>query len=66
VAATLGLETKTPLSQTSFFPFLTQVYFLPAEVEIAPSFVQLAPDLIAAYAVEVEASNTIATIKEMG
>jgi hypothetical protein len=43
-----------------------QVYFLPAEVEIAPSFVQLAPDLIAAYAVEVEASNTIATTKEMG
>jgi hypothetical protein len=66
VDAWVGFAITKPLSQTSFFPFLTQVYFLPAEVEIAPSFVQLAPDLIAAYAVEVEASNTIATIKEMG
>ncbi len=50
VAATLGLETKTPLSQTSFFPLLTQVYFFPFAVAVDPIFLQTSPALTAATA----------------
>ena len=41
---------KISLFQTSFFPLLTHVYFLPPEVEVAPSFVQVVPALTAAIA----------------
>jgi hypothetical protein len=40
--------TATPLFQTSLLPDLTQVYFLPPVVEVAPDFVHLAPALTAA------------------
>jgi len=52
VAVTVGFgaATVTPLFQTSFFPFLMQVYFLPTEVEVAPSFEQEAPAFTAAIA----------------
>ena len=50
VAATLGLETKTPLSQTSFFPLLMQVYFFPFAVAVDPTFLQTSPALTAATA----------------
>ena len=43
-----GARTDTPLFQTSFLPLLMQVYFLPAEVEVAPSFVQELPAFTAA------------------
>ena len=45
-----GTATATPLFQTSFLPLFIQVYFLPAEVEVAPSFEQTAPALTAAIA----------------
>ncbi len=38
----------TPLLQTSFFPDLTHVNFLPAAVAVAPALVHLAPALTAA------------------
>ncbi len=40
--------TATPLFQTSLLPDLTQVYFLPPVVDVAPAFVHLAPALTAA------------------
>ena len=40
--------TVTPLFHTSLFPDLTHVYFLPAETEVAPALVHLAPALTAA------------------
>ena len=40
--------TATPLFQTSLLPDLTQVYFLPPAVDVAPAFVHLAPALTAA------------------
>ena len=58
VVGTVGFgATKTPLFHTSFLPFLTHVYFLPAEVEVAPSFEQLAPGFTAALAAEVISVN---------
>jgi len=41
---------RTPLFQTSFLPLLTHVYFLPAEVEVAPSLEHVAPAFTAATA----------------
>jgi len=38
----------TPLFQTSLLPDLMQVNFLPATVDVAPTFVHLAPALAAA------------------
>jgi hypothetical protein len=38
----------TPLFQTSFAPDLTQVYFLPAAMDVVPALVHLAPALTAA------------------
>jgi hypothetical protein len=40
--------TATPLFQTSFEPDLMQVNFLPATVDVEPTFVHLAPALTAA------------------
>ncbi len=40
--------TETPLFQISLLPDLTQVYFFPPVVEVAPAFVHLAPALTAA------------------
>jgi hypothetical protein len=40
----------TPLFQTNFLPLLMHVYFLPSDVEVAPSFVQLPPAFTAAIA----------------
>jgi len=50
VTAGTGFAIATPLFHTSFFPLLTHVYFLPAEVEVPPSFEHVAPDLTAALA----------------
>ena len=50
MAEDFGVATVTPLFQTSFFPLFMQVYFLPAEVEVAPSFEQAAPALTTAMA----------------
>jgi hypothetical protein len=52
-AAGFAAATVTPLFQTSFFPLLIQVYFFPAEVEVAPSLEHVVPALTAALAVEV-------------
>jgi hypothetical protein len=43
-----GFFIATPLFQTSFVPDLMQVNFLPATVEVAPTFVHFAPGLGAA------------------
>jgi hypothetical protein len=45
VVVGVGLESRTPLFQTNFLPDLMQVYFLPANVEVDPAFVQLPPAL---------------------
>ncbi len=45
VATGNGFLIATPLFQTSFFPDLTQVNFLPAAVAVAPTLVHLAPAL---------------------
>jgi hypothetical protein len=44
----VGFFTATPLFQTSFFPDLTHVNFLPAAVAVDPALVHLAPALGAA------------------
>ena len=38
-----GLIIEMPLFQTNLFPDLMQVYFLPDEIEVAPTFVHLPP-----------------------
>jgi hypothetical protein len=48
VATGEGFLTATPLFQTSFFPDLMQVNFLPATVVVLPALVHLAPGLTAA------------------
>jgi hypothetical protein len=45
VATGDGFLIATPLFQTSFFPDLTQVNFLPASLAVAPALVHLAPAL---------------------
>ncbi len=50
VTTGVGLLTATPLFQTNFFPLLTHVNFLPANVEVCPAFLQVAPAFIAAVA----------------
>jgi hypothetical protein len=42
------------LFQTSFLPLFTQVNFFPAATAVAPSFLQLSPDLTAEYPLIVE------------
>ena len=44
--------TFTPLLQTNFLPLLIQVYLIPADVLIWPSFLQAVPGFTAAVAVE--------------
>ena len=39
----VGLTIETPLFHSNFFPDLTQVNFIPATTEVAPTFVQGAP-----------------------
>ena len=38
-----GLDSATPLDQISFLPDLMQVNFLPAEVAMEPTFLQVVP-----------------------
>ena len=47
-----ALLVPTPLLQTSFLPLLIQVYLIPADVLIWPSFLQAVPGFTAAVAVE--------------
>jgi hypothetical protein len=47
-ATGFGFLITTPLFQTSFFPDLTHVNFLPAAVAVDPALVHLAPALGAA------------------
>ena len=53
-AVGFGAEFATPLFHTSFFPLFTQVYFLPALVEVAPTFLQVSPAFTAAIALKEE------------
>ena len=46
----IGAGMETPVFQTNFLPLLIQVYFLPEDVEVAPSFEQVAPCLTTAMA----------------
>ena len=52
VAVGETLLVLTPLLQISFFPLLIQVYLIPADVLIWPSFLQVVPGFTAAVAVE--------------
>jgi hypothetical protein len=45
--------TDTPLFHTRIFPDLTQVYFFPPAVAVAPAFMHLVPGLTAAVAMGV-------------
>ncbi len=56
----VGLRKATPLFQTCFFPVLTHVYFIPAIVEVLPTFVHGEPALTAPKAVRELAMETIA------
>jgi hypothetical protein len=56
-----GLMTVTPLFQTNFLPLLMHVYFLPSDVEVAPSFVQLPPAFTAASALNCPRKIKLAT-----
>jgi len=47
-----ALFVPTPLFQTSFLPLLMQVYLIPADLLIWPSFLQVLPGFTAAVAVE--------------
>ena len=47
-----ALFVPNPLLQTSFFPLLIQVYLIPADELIWPSFLQVVPGFTAAVAVE--------------
>ncbi len=50
VGVGVGFLIATPLFQTSFDPDLTQVYLIPFEVLVCPTFLQLVPDLTAPFA----------------
>jgi hypothetical protein len=50
VATGFGLVVVDATFQTSFLPLLVHTYFLPAEEEICPAFLQLPPTFIAAVA----------------
>jgi hypothetical protein len=47
-----ALLVPTPLLQTYFLPLLIQVYLIPADVLIWPSFLQVVPGFTAAVAVD--------------
>jgi hypothetical protein len=67
VTAGAALLITTPLLQTNFFPFLIQVYSLPAALLTCPAFLHVAPALTAALEIEVlvlkvkRATNTMAS-----
>ena len=65
VATGLGFDaaTFTPLFHTSFLPLFTHVYFLPAEVEVAPSFEHVAPAFTAALAADVISVNDTRSVR---
>jgi hypothetical protein len=48
VAAGNGFLIATPLFQTSLLPDLTQVYFLPPDIDVAPTLEHFVPALIEA------------------
>ena len=52
VGLTVLVTTFTPLFQTYFLPLLIQVYLIPADELIWPSFLQAVPGYTAAVAVE--------------
>jgi len=60
-----GLMTVTPLFQTNFLPLLIHVYFLPADVEVAPTFEQVAPAFIEALATPVTSVKEINTARNL-
>ena len=64
VAVAVGevLLVPTPLLQTYFLPLLIQVYLIPADVLIWPSFLQVVPGFTAAVAVERFSVRTKQTI----
>ena len=64
IAVGFGI-TVTPLFQTSFLPLLTHVYFLPPDVEVAPSFEHVAPALTAALATLVRSVNDTNIAKKL-
>ena len=51
VAEGVGFLTTTPLFQINLLPDLTQVNFLPADIDVAPAFEHLAPAFTAAVAI---------------
>jgi uncharacterized membrane protein YdfJ with MMPL/SSD domain len=66
VGVAVGLVgTTTPLFHTSFFPLLMQVYFLPADVEVAPSFEHVEPALTAALATPVRSVSDTKNVKNL-
>jgi hypothetical protein len=48
----VGFFIATPLLHTNFLPDLTQVYFIPAEVLVCPTFLQTVPGFTAAVAID--------------
>jgi uncharacterized membrane protein YdfJ with MMPL/SSD domain len=66
VGVAVGLVgTTTPLSHTSFFPLLIQVYVLPADFEVAPSFEHVEPALTAALATPVRSVSDTKNAKNL-
>ncbi len=59
----IGFAIATPLFHTSFLPLFTHVYFLPAEVEVAPSFEHVAPAFTAALAADVISVNDTRSVR---
>ena len=51
VATGTGFFTATPLFQINFLPDLTQVYLIPADVLVRPTFLHVVPGLTAAVAI---------------
>jgi len=51
VATGVGFLTATILFHTNFLPDLTQVYFMPEEVLVRPTFKQALPGFTAAIAI---------------
>jgi hypothetical protein len=51
VAIGTGFFTATPLFQINFLPDLTQVYLIPADVLVRPTFLHVVPGLTAAVAI---------------
>jgi hypothetical protein len=58
----VGLITRIPLSQISFFPDLIQVYFFPETVKVKPNLEQVDPGFVIAYARLIEEYKRITTV----